>query len=88
MGRPVLPPEEKKILFNAKLSPDVFARLKLICFRRSVHDLKKFSEGQFISSQIVGTKLPPPPSPAAIAAYVKMYPQHTETVKEMLKLRP
>ncbi|HVU16942.1 MAG TPA: hypothetical protein VHD32_08450 [Candidatus Didemnitutus sp.] len=74
-GRPRLPPEGKKKLFNCKLDSESFDRLKMICFRRSVANGKKFSEGEFVRDAIWATELPSEPSAAQINQYQSAFAQ-------------
>lgn len=87
-GRKAINPETKAQPICVKLDPRIRTRMQIICFRRSIHRMKKFSESQLISGHIVSTKLPAVPTKEQIHAYVDMYPQHRELVAEMSKLAP
>jgi hypothetical protein len=74
MGRTPLPVDERGKLFNCKLSPEVYQRMRVICFRRSISQMKKYSEGQFISEQINATPMPLPPTTQQIKNYLALNP--------------
>lgn len=86
MGRKPLPIDAKKQLFNCKLSPEDYQLLRVICFRRSIHQGKKFSEGQYISEQIRSTAVPAPTTVEERNAFVEKYPIHKKWVAGLLKL--
>ena len=69
MARPPIDPNNKKKLFNCYLSNEARKKLKEICWRQSVREMKHVSEGAFVEEVILGTRLPPPPKPEAIKAY-------------------
>ena len=76
MSRNKLPPGEQRITTMMKLPPEDDKRLKVICSRRSVIALSKFSVTDFIAEKVSG-RLPPRPTKAQIAAYMAKYPKAT-----------
>jgi hypothetical protein len=88
MARPPLPPGEEKILWNARIDPDLVLRLKVICFRKSVAEMKKFSEGGFVEEKISEERLPNRPTQEAIDAYAEKFPKLRDKIMELAKLEP
>ena len=86
MGRKPIPIDDKKKLFNCKLSPEVYQKLRVICFRRSIEQMMKYSEGQYITEQILETVVPPPPTTQQIKDYLVIHPVHKKLVAGLLKL--
>lgn len=86
MARKPLPPGEKKVLFNCYLDREVFARLKTICFRMSIHRGKKFSEGAFVRGKIIGMKMPAKPTQEQIDAYIALYPDKKKEISALAAL--
>lgn len=86
MARTPLPPGELKKLFNCKLPQDAIDRLKIICFRRSVHSDKKFSEGAHIEELIDGFEMPRKPTEEEVAAYIAKYPNKREELMALAKM--
>ena len=78
--RPKLPLEKHKILFNCYLDPDVFDRLKTICFRLSVKHKKRYSEGQLVRSKIIAMRMPKAPTKEHIDAYIALYPENRKKI--------
>lgn len=84
-GRTPLPAGEKSELVNFYIKPRLNDRLKVICFRRSVHRRRKFSEGTLFSGLVVKTPLPKPPSDADIEAYLATLTDKQRAIAEKVR---
>ena len=67
-NRPINP-EDRKVLFNARIPQATKQKIATYCYRKSVHALKKYSEATFIEDLVDEARLPRPPTPKEEAAY-------------------
>lgn len=84
-GRTKLPEGEKSELVNFYIKPRLNDRLKVICFRRSVHRKRKFSEGTLFSGLVVKTPLPKPPSAEQIEEYLSTLTDKQRAIAENVR---
>lgn len=75
MARPPTPPELIRELFNCKLPRETIDRLKIMCFRRSVHAGKKVSEGAVVEELIHACDVPRKPTQEEVDAYIAGRPE-------------
>jgi hypothetical protein len=90
-GRKPLPEGERTELVNVRLKPVVNQRVKVICFRRSVHRGKPVSEAAFLSGLILKCPLPSPPSEKQMDDYIaSLKPTKRDQAREAraIKLKP
>lgn len=74
IGRPPVPDDKHTVTFSCRLSPDVLIRMKAICFRRSIHNQKLYSEGTFLTESIMKASMPRPPSEERVQEFLAKNP--------------